>query len=81
MSGAGPNAPHLRPEELVGALHGRPGEPCWLCGGLGAIAIHNKWSEEAGKTLWVAHRPQSRTHPVRPCPVCTAFCDNRNREQ
>ena len=48
---------------------GRP--PCWLCLGLGAIAIHGKWSAEAGKTLWAAHRPQSRTHPVRPCPVCT----------
>lgn len=43
---------------------------CWLCEGLGGIAIHNHWSEQRGKTLWTAHKPESDTHPVKRCPLC-----------
>ena len=44
---------------------------CWLCEGLGGVAIHYKWTEKRGKTLWTAHKPSSRTHPVYTCPVCS----------
>lgn len=47
-------------------------EPCWLCQGKGAIARHGMWSEQLGSTVWVAHRPSSRSHPVRECPACEA---------
>jgi hypothetical protein len=45
-------------------------DACWLCSGKGAVAVHNKASEHFGKTLFVAHRPQSASHPVMACPVC-----------
>jgi hypothetical protein len=46
-------------------------KPCWLCGGLGGVALHLHWSEVRGKPLWTAHAPTSTVHEVRPCPVCT----------
>jgi hypothetical protein len=48
---------------------------CWLCGGLGGIAIHITWTEARGngKPLWTAHEyPSDDAHPVEPCPVCAA---------
>lgn len=44
-------------------------ESCWLCQGLGGVAVHNKASEAFGKRLLVAHAPESKSHPVHPCPV------------
>jgi hypothetical protein len=46
---------------------------CWLCMGLGGIAIHIKWTEArgGGKPLWTAHEyPSDDPHPTLPCPVC-----------
>ena len=46
---------------------------CWLCRGLGGIAIHVQWTEQRGngKPLWTAHEyPSDDPHPVEPCPVC-----------
>lgn len=47
--------------------------PCWLCLGLGGIAVHNLWTERRGngKPLWTAHGyPSADPHPVIPCPAC-----------
>jgi hypothetical protein len=53
---------------------GSPGNACWLCRGLGGIAIHLKWSAERGEgklPLWTAHEfPSGDPHPVEPCPAC-----------
>jgi hypothetical protein len=64
------------------AVHGHEGDTtvhflaavdCWLCQGLGGIAIHNKWTEVRGRPLWTAHEiPTADDHPVWPCPVCAA---------
>jgi hypothetical protein len=56
-------------------------EPCWLCRGLGGIAVHDRWSQQAGTPLWVAHAPRSATHPTYPCPACeaTAWIDHAAR--
>jgi hypothetical protein len=45
---------------------------CWLCEGLGGIAVHNTATDQFGKRLWVGHRLVSDTHPVKPCPVCNS---------
>lgn len=48
---------------------------CWLCMGLGGIAIHIKWTEArgGGKPLWTAHEyPSDDPHPTLPCPACAA---------
>jgi len=48
-------------------------DKCWLCLGMGGIAIHYLWSERRGKPLWTAHEYLcADTHPIRPCPVCTS---------
>jgi hypothetical protein len=47
-------------------------EQCWLCGSLGAVALHNTATAQFGRNLWTAHRPESRSHPVTRCPVCSA---------
>lgn len=44
-------------------------ESCWLCEGLGGVAVHVKATEQHGKTLLVAHRLHSDSHPVHPCPL------------
>lgn len=49
--------------------------PCYLCGDLRAIAVHYKASEQFGTTLYVGHRPRSRSHPTFPCPACSAAAD------
>jgi hypothetical protein len=46
---------------------------CWLCRGLGGVAVHLQWTAERGngKPLWTAHEyPSDDPHPVEPCPVC-----------
>lgn len=63
---ASPDECHGHVSVTGGAVTGE----CWLCLGLGGIAVHHKASVQMGKTLWIAHRPDSQTHPVRPCPVC-----------
>lgn len=50
-------------------------DTCWLCQGLGGLAIHNKATAQWGKTLWVSHKLVSDTHPVYPCPVCEGTRD------
>jgi hypothetical protein len=46
-------------------------DTCWLCLGMGGIAIHYLWSERRGKPLWTAHEYLTvDTHPIRPGPVC-----------
>ena len=45
--------------------------PCWLCEGRRAIAVHITATEQQGRTLWVAHAPESKSHPTYPCPACT----------
>lgn len=45
-------------------------DSCWLCLGLGGIAIHYKLTEQLGRQVLVPHRPVSESHPVAPCPVC-----------
>lgn len=54
---------------------------CWLCAGLGGIAVHEKWSavrqeiaaNQAGYLpLWTAHEyPSEDAQQVWPCPACT----------
>lgn len=46
--------------------------PCWLCQDLKGLAIHQHWTAQRGKPLWTAHKPASRSHPVRDCPECEA---------
>lgn len=45
-------------------------QACWFCQGLGGVAIHIQASAQLGKTVWVGHRLESRSHPVHPCPAC-----------
>ena len=59
----------------IGSATEHPEGACWLCRGLGGIAIHLKWSAERGEgklPLWTAHEyPSDDPHPVEPCPACT----------
>jgi len=48
------------------------GEPCWLCLGLGGVALHEIWTARRGKPLFTAHEPESDLHHVYPCPACAA---------
>lgn len=43
---------------------------CWLCLDDGGIALHHRASAVWAHQLWVAHRLESDTHPVYPCPRC-----------
>jgi hypothetical protein len=47
-----------------------PDQACWFCQDLGGVAIHIQASAEHGRTVWVGHRLESRSHPVHPCPAC-----------
>lgn len=44
---------------------------CWLCKGLGAVAIHKEASVTYDQVLWVAHNANSKSHPVNACPACS----------
>ena len=61
----------------IGTATEHPEGTCWLCHGLGGIAIHLKWSAERGEgklPLWTAHEyPSDDPHPVEPCPACALF--------
>jgi NTP pyrophosphatase (non-canonical NTP hydrolase) len=53
-----------------------PKANCWLCQGLGGIAVHILWTERRGKILWTAHEyPSDDDHETRPCPACRSLQD------
>jgi hypothetical protein len=43
---------------------------CWLCLGLGGVALHHLWTARRGAPLFTAHAPTSESHEVWPCPAC-----------
>jgi len=47
-----------------------PAPPCWLCEGVGTVAVHGEASAQLGITLWMPFRPGSPAHPTRQCPAC-----------
>lgn len=52
---------------------------CWLCDGLGGVALHEKWSAERGKPLWTAHEhPSADAHLTKPCPACSPQASSRS---
>lgn len=75
-----------RSTDNVVALLSRPAaepahdETCWLCRGLGGVAVHNDASEAFGKRLLVAHVPESKSHPVYPCPLLGVAAEPPNED-
>lgn len=44
---------------------------CWLCEGLGGVAVHLMWTERRGMTLLTPHEyPSDDDHKTWPCPAC-----------
>lgn len=48
-------------------------DPCWLCGGLGGIAMDYDLANKLRRLLWFSHAPgRCKEHTVHWCPVCRA---------